>query len=238
MELLLSTLLCAAAFAQESPQAIAIDPAQSFLIAGTGFAVPGAAAPQAAWPAARPDRASFGLGVTRQAPVEAPKAPEAPRLAPVLWHHHVTEVPDVEEPEEPEEGGEPEIVEQARKFMKNPPVNPNTQSRDWDGYCLAFVNITIRAVRGRNDPHTARTSAKLAYAAMKDADRIETDLKHIPAGAAVFWGYLGRSGHAAIATGRTARDGSPMIISTTSTVIRELSIKQLGYGNPSGWGRI
>ena len=132
----------------------------------------------------------------------------------------------------------PEVVEKAREFMANPPYNPGTGSHNWTGWCLGFVDTTLRAAMGHVDAPMAKGSARLAYEAMRDAGRISTG-SDIPAGAPVFWpDFSPPYGHVAIATGQTAADGSPIVISTIHNAgIQERSLKSLGWSMPA-WGRL
>lgn len=128
------------------------------------------------------------------------------------------------------------IVAKAREFMANPPYNSNNGTHDWTGWCLGFVNTTVRAVKGRGDPQLAKPAAKDAYYAMAAAGRISKDMSNIPPGAALLWAGCSQWGHAAIATGEMSADGSPIMITTSHRGIREMSTKQFGCGLPSGWG--
>ncbi|MBI4348614.1 MAG: hypothetical protein HY553_17380 [Elusimicrobia bacterium] len=130
------------------------------------------------------------------------------------------------------------IVEKAREFMAKPPYNPNNGTHDWTGWCLGFVNATLRAVRGKGDPQMSQPAAKNAYYAMAAAGRISKDMREVPPGAALLWSNCSPWGHAAIATGETSADGTPIMITTSHKGIREMSVKQFGCGMPTGWGKI
>lgn len=130
------------------------------------------------------------------------------------------------------------IVEKAREFLAKPPYNPNNGTHDWTGWCLGFVNATLRAVRGKGDPQMSRPAAKNAYYAMAAAGRISRDMRDIPAGATLLWTNCSPWGHAAIATGEFSADGTPIMITTSHKGIREMSVRQFGCGMPTGWGKI
>lgn len=130
------------------------------------------------------------------------------------------------------------IVAKAREFMRNPPYNPNNGTHDWAGWCLGFVNTTMKAVRGKGDPAMAQPAAKNAYYAMERAGRISKDFRSVPAGAALLWANCSQWGHAAIATGEMSADGTPIMVTTAAKGIREMSVKQFGCGMPTGWGKI
>lgn len=130
------------------------------------------------------------------------------------------------------------IVAKAREFMAHPPINRNNGTHDWAGWCLGFVNVTLRAVRGRGDSQMSQPAAKNAYYAMAEAGRISKDFRSVPAGAAFLWSGCSQWGHAAIATGEMSADGTPIMITTSHKGIREMSTKQFGCGMPTGWGKI
>lgn len=112
------------------------------------------------------------------------------------------------------------IVNTAYDFQANPPVNPNQPAweakqkgaRNWDLYCLGFVNAVNKAA-GNTDPALQATNAKASYNAMANAGRIRTDLSQMPAGSSVFW-KSGAEGHIAVFTGKRTPDGDPIIITT------------------------
>ncbi|MBI5202781.1 MAG: hypothetical protein HY925_14415, partial [Elusimicrobia bacterium] len=130
------------------------------------------------------------------------------------------------------------IVEQARAYMAKPPLNPNNGTHDWTGWCLGFVNATLRGALGKRDPQLAQPAAKNAYAAMAAAGRISKDFRAVPAGAVLLWAGCSQWGHAAVATGELSTDGTPIMITTSHKGIREMSTKQFGCGLPTGWGKI
>ena len=215
------------------PGAIGMNAGQAYVLAGMGFIVP-AAAQQ---PAAR--SAGFSGSYGRAGVSGAPGAVR--QLQPVALPGETTDDSTQKTPStasSSSQGDDNAIVAQARKFMANEPYNSNNGTHNWSGYCLGFVHLTMRTVRGHDDGDMAQYSAKDAYFAMAHDGRINNNVKSIPAGAAVFWAYASKWGHVAIATGATASDGSPMIITTTSTHIKEMSVKQQGFGNPTGWGKI
>ena len=133
--------------------------------------------------------------------------------------------------------GNSDIVAQARAFIKNPPYNSNNGSHDWNGWCLGFVNTTLKA-SGHAVSIMYQPAAKDAYYAMAKAGRISQDRTAIPAGAPLFWIGCSQWGHAAVATGEMATDGPPITVTTSHKGIREMSTGQLGCGWPTGWGKL
>ena len=129
------------------------------------------------------------------------------------------------------------VVAQAFAFMANPPYNRDNGTHDWTGWCLGFTVTTLRAAGVAIGP-MAQPAAKDAYYAMAHANRISNDIKEVPAGAPLFWIGCSQWGHAAIATGEWSADGTPIMVTTSSHGIREMSTKQFGCGLPTGWGKI
>ncbi|MCX5787703.1 MAG: hypothetical protein NTX64_04220 [Elusimicrobia bacterium] len=134
-------------------------------------------------------------------------------------------------------GGYQDVLKQAIEFMHNPPYNSNNGSHDWAGWCLGFVNTTLRAA-GHNPGIMYQPAAKDAYYAMAHANRISNDIKSVVAGAPLFWIGCSQWGHAAVATGEWSADGTPIMVTTSHNGIREMSTRQFGCGLPTGWGKI
>ena len=133
--------------------------------------------------------------------------------------------------------GNSDIVAQARAFIKNPPYNSNNGSHDWNGWCLGFVNTTLKA-SGHAVSIMYQPAAKDAYYAMAKAGRVSQDRKSIPAGAPLFWIGCSQWGHAAVATGEMSTDGTPVMVTTSGKGIREMSTGSFGCGWPTGWGKL
>ena len=220
---LVAALSVTAVSAQETPEAITVNAAQAFLLAGAGYVVqPAALAAQAQQVQGRSGMSgSYGNAGT---------------IAGGGFSSRLNSAPTTTESKSAASSAN-DVVAQARAYMANPPYNPNNGTHDWNGWCLGFVATTLKAV-GKEPSPMGQASAKDAYFAMAKANLISNDTSHIPAGAPIFWPYLSQWGHVAIATGQIASDGSPMMITTSSKGIREMSVKQFGEGMPVGWGKI
>lgn len=143
----------------------------------------------------------------------------------------------------PGPGGQSKVADMATDFMRNVRVNPNTGNRDWNMWCLGFVNQVSQAANGKADGALTKESAKESYAAMLSAGRIHPGVSGAPAGAAVYWPG-GKYGHIAIFSGRTSPSGEPMIITTGGFAgisgIQEVPLSKLraALGEPAGWAAI
>lgn len=231
-----------AAWAQEDPQLLAAaqigGSGHGFALEGAGMVLQGAADPMPAGGAQPEDVNEVGYiggrhtqAGDRDAGDEPVKKLPKPERKDVFRPAFSIAAPPKAEASSP-------IVDKAREFMRNPPHNPNNGTRDWTGWCLGFVNTTLKAVRGKGDPAMAQPAAKNAYYAMERAGRISKDFRSVPAGAALLWSNCSQWGHAAIATGEMSADGTPIMITTSFKGIREMSTKQFGCGLPTGWGKI
>ena len=229
--------------AQETPEAITVNAAQAFLLAGAGFVVPtSAVAAQMPQAQARSGMSgSYGNAGAIANGIISNRAYTAPTVAATVAtggsSSNSTSNDSSSNGASSSVPGNNAVVAKARAYIVNPPYNPNNGTHDWNGYCLGFVGTVIRAAA--TEPSEMRQySAKDAYFAMAHANKISNDVKHIPAGAPIFWPYLSQWGHVAIATGQISSDGSPMMVTTTSHGPREMSVKEFGEGMPTGWGKI
>ena len=132
------------------------------------------------------------------------------------------------------------IVTVALDYISHPHRNPNNGTTDWDNWCLGFVSqVNREAHGGRGDPQLAQYSAKNAYFAMVDANRLSRDLSNIPAGAAIYWPNASFYGHIAIYSGNKSASGDPLIITSTGwngwSGVKLMSLKEQGLGPPTGW---
>lgn len=237
--------LCPSARAQEHQQGgVLISMAPIAIGAGQGFRLEGAGMVQQA---ALEEGAQDGAQEEDVDNVQYIGGPETQAGDPNAGDEPVEKVPqkksnDVFRPNfsiaAPKANESSPIVDKAREFMARPPYNSNNGTHDWAGWCLGFVNTTLRAVRGRGDSAMSQPAAKNAYYAMANAGRISRDWGNVPAGAALLWAGCSQWGHAAIATGEMSTDGTPIMITTSAKGIREMSVKQFGCGMPSGWGKI
>ncbi|MBU1105207.1 MAG: SH3 domain-containing protein [Candidatus Riflebacteria bacterium] len=109
----------------------------------------------------------------------------------------------------------------------------SSDSKCWSGWCLAFVGTSY----GRNFPQLCAPSAIQAYYNCRDAGKISAN-HNPPAGAVMFTDKTSTNpyGHIFIATGEKAANGEPIIITTTSTVIKKMTLSQvIGSTHYLGW---
>ncbi len=100
-------------------------------------------------------------------------------------------------------------------------------STAWDMWCLAFVNTAY----GRKKPLLAAPSAIQSYYKCKAAGKIRLN-KNPPAGAAMFTGTLPGNpyGHVFLATGKMNGPNDPIIITTTSSGVKEMPLSHMWKG--------
>ena len=244
--------------AQETPEAITVNAGQAFLLAGAGFIVqPAAIAAQAQQIQARAgtssaygNAAAIAGGAVNNRLYTSPVVTDASssddsgsdsdssgRNSNVSNSNTTSGSGSSTSDGSTSASDHNAVVAKARAYMRNAPYNPNNGTYDWNGYCLGFVGTTLRNSAGEPSP-MRQYDAKDAYFAMAHANLISNDTNHIPAGAPIFWPWLSKWGHVAIATGQISSDGSPMMITTSSRGIREMSVKQFGEGMPTGWGKL
>ncbi|MBX7099988.1 MAG: peptidoglycan-binding protein [Myxococcaceae bacterium] len=136
-------------------------------------------------------------------------------------------------------GGSGKVTQVALEWLKHPPYNPNNNSHDWNGYCQGFARRVYEAAGGTGIP--ADPSAKLAAYDLRAQGKLHGDPAHAADNSILYW-TSGKSGHAAVMTDLTDKQGRRLVVTTTgwggNSGIKLMPYEELCRlmgGSPAGW---
>ena len=104
------------------------------------------------------------------------------------------------------------MTQVALEWLKHPPYNSNNNSHDWNGYCQGFARRVYEAAGGTGIPH--EPSAKLAAYDLRAQGKLHGDPAHAADNSILYW-TSGKSGHAAVMTDLTDKQGRRLVVTTT-----------------------